>query len=93
MSKKLFFFGVCFLLCIFMVVDIASAMSSPSYRLEWYTPLTGSGGSMSSANYKMDFTVGQSASINLMTSTNRACLGYWCGLIDWRVFLPLILKN
>lgn len=93
MNQRYLFSLVCLLACVFFATEIASAMDSTNYRLEWYTPLTGSGGSMSSTNYKLDFTVGQSASINIMDSTNRACLGYWCGLIDWRVFLPLILKN
>lgn len=93
MNQRSLFVVGCLLACVFFATEIASAMGSTNYRLEWYTPLTGSGGSMSSTNFKLDFTVGQSASINLMTSTYRDCLGYWCGLIDWRVFLPLILKN
>lgn len=93
MNKRSLLIVVCLLTCVFLATEVASAMNSTNYRLEWYTPLTGSGGTMSSTNYKMDFTIGQSASINQMESTNRACLGYWCGLIDWRIFLPIILKN
>ncbi|PWH14320.1 MAG: hypothetical protein DDG59_13115 [Anaerolineae bacterium] len=80
-------------LCAWLLVETAFGMSSTNYRLEWFTPLSGSGGSMSSAHYRVDFTVGQSASVNLIESTQRMCLGYWCGGIDWRIFLPLILRN
>ncbi len=92
MNKRVLFLTACLLVCAFLANKV-SAMDSTNYRLDWYTPLTGSGGSLSSTNYKMDFTVGQSVSINLMASASRACMGYWCGIIDWRIFLPLILRN
>ena len=70
------------------------AMSSTNYRLDWFTPLTGGGGgAASSAHYAANFTVGQSA-IGASTSTNYGgCLGYWCGIRKYRVYLPLVLKN
>ena len=49
-------------------------MSSANYRLDWFVPLTGSGGAASSANYAANFTVGQTA-IGGSTSTNyEGCL-------------------
>jgi hypothetical protein len=70
------------------------AMSSTNYRLDWFTPLTGgSGGASNSTNYAVNFTVGQSA-IGTSSSTNYGgCLGYWCGIREYRVFLPLVLRN
>ncbi len=70
------------------------AMSSTNYRLDWFTPLTGGGGGASnSTNYAVNFTVGQSA-IGTSSSTNYGgCLGYWCGIREYRVFLPLVLRN
>jgi hypothetical protein len=65
-----------------------------NYRLDWFTPLTGSGGPASSANYAVNLTVGQSA-IGASSSTNYgSCLGYWCGAaVEYRIFLPLVLRN
>ena len=71
------------------------AMSSTNYRLDWFTPLTGGGGgAANSANYAVNFTVGQSAR-GTSSSTNYAgCLGYWCGAeVEYSVYLPIILKN
>lgn len=72
----------------------ALAMSSANYRLDWFTPLTGSGGPASSAHYAINFTVGQTA-IGSSSSTNyRICLGYWCGAAgQYGIYLPLVLRN
>ncbi len=70
------------------------AMSSTNYRLDWFTPLTGSGGAARSTNYAVNFTVGQSA-IGVSTGTNyRTCLGYWCGVAaQHSIYLPLVLRS
>ncbi len=82
------------LAALLLLAGRALAMSSANYRLDWFTPLTGSGGAASSTNYAVNFTVGQSA-IGASASTNyRGCLGYWCGAAArCRVFLPLVLRN
>ena len=83
------------LLIIFLLsTGSALAMSSANYKLDWFVPLTGSGGSeMSSTNYKAYVTIGQTA-IGASASTNYgACLGYWCGqLPGGRLHLPLIMR-
>jgi hypothetical protein len=70
------------------------AMSSDNYRLDWFTPLTGGGGGpASSTHYAVNFTVGQSV-IGIFSSANYgAGLGYWYGIGEYRVFLPLILRD
>ncbi len=77
-----------------LLVQIAVAMSSTNYKLDWFTPLTGSGGgAMSSANYAVNFTVGQTASGTSISTNYEAGLGYWHGVErSYRVYLPLILK-
>ncbi len=76
-----------------LLVQIAVAMSSTKYQLDWSTALTGGGGTASSTHYAIDFTVGQSA-IGVSTSNSyKASLGYWYGVSgSYRVFLPLIMK-
>ncbi len=71
----------------------ALAMSSTNYRLDWYTPLTtGGGGAATSTHYAVNLTLGQTA-YDTSTSTHyRAGLGYWAGLVTYRVYLPLVLK-
>lgn len=74
---------------------LSLAMSSVNYRLEWFTPGTsGGGGSAGSANYKVNLTIGQTATGNTASAACEGCLGYWCGVAaEHRIHLPLVLKN
>ena len=82
------------LAALLLLASRALAMSSDHYRLDWFVPLTGSGGAASSTNYAVNFTVGQSV-IGSFSGTNYSgCLGYWCGAAaQYRVYLPLVLRN
>jgi hypothetical protein len=77
-----------------LMADAAGAMQSTNHRLDWFTPMTGGGGGpASSANYVVNFTVGQSV-VGASSSLHYGIgLGYWYGA--WpilRLFLPLILR-
>ena len=74
---------------------LAVAMSSASFRLEWFTPLTGGGGgAASSAIYAVNLTIGQAATGTSSGTDYGACLGYWCGVTaSSRVYLPLVVRN
>ncbi len=94
MTKRLFIIVVTVLLGGLLLVQIATAMSSPNYRLDWFTPMTtGGGGAASSAHYAVNFTIGQTA-YNASASTNYGVgLGYWYGAaVTYKLYLPLILK-
>ena len=82
------------LAALLLLAGRALAMSSEHYRLDWFTPLTGSGGAANSAHYAVNFTVGQSV-IGSFSGTNYSgCLGYWCGAAaQYRVYLPLVLRS
>jgi hypothetical protein len=83
-----------------LLTGSALAMESASYQLDWFTPLSGSGGGpASSANYAINFTVGQTASGASSSANYGGCLGFWCkeGLTvapspEGYIYLPLVLK-
>lgn len=82
------------LVVLLALADSALAMSSTNYRLDWFTPMTGSGGPTNSANYAVNFTVGQTV-IGSASSTNYGVgLGYWYGAdVCLRcLYLPLIMR-
>jgi hypothetical protein len=77
-----------------LLSQIALAMSSANYHLDWFAPLTsGGGGAASSANYAVNLTIGQSATGASSSANYEVGLGYWYGATgSYRVYLPLILK-
>lgn len=86
--------GIGLFVFLFLLTGSASAMSSPNYRLDWLNPLTGGGGGpASSANYAVNFTIGQAA-VGTANSTNYGVgLGYWYGVtLGGRLYLPLITR-
>ena len=91
MKRKALFLA---LLALTFLATSAQAMSSTNFNLDWFVPLTGGGGGTSaSANYAVNFTVGQTA-IGTMSSTNyQLGLGFWAGILPSPVYLPLILNN
>lgn len=81
------------LLTTFALVSGAQAMSSPNYRLDWYTPLTGGGNAASSASYAVNLTFGQSATGGSSSTGYAVGLGYWYGVgQQLRVNLPVVLR-
>ena len=81
------------LIALLLLAGKVLAMSSDHYRLDWFIPLTGSGGAASSTNYAVNLTVGQTV-IGVSESPHyQGCLGYWCGEFEHRVYLPLLLRN
>ena len=68
------------LVAILFITSGALAMESGNYRLDWFTPLTGSGGgAASSDSYAVNFTVGQTLVGAPDSASYEGCLGYWCG--------------
>ncbi len=83
------------LVVLLLLAGSALAMDSENYRLDWFTPMTGnSGGPIDSANYAVNFTVGQTV-VGAASSTNHeGCLGYWCGVpAENRIYLPMVMRN
>ena len=74
--------------------SLALAMSSTNYRLDWYVVLTGGGGgSTDSTNYGASFTIGQTARESSSSTNYEVGLGYWYGVGERRVLLPLVLRG
>lgn len=75
-----------------ILISSVTAMSSPSYRLDWFAPMTGSGGTSSSAHYTMSMTVGQTASGLAESAHYSANLGFWQDIFTIFTYLPVLSK-
>jgi hypothetical protein len=84
---------ICALLALILLSVKLLAMSSPNYRLDWFTPMTtGGGGAAASAQYAINLSVGQTAIGGSNSASYRSSLGYWPGIMSSRAYLPIILK-
>lgn len=79
---------------VLLLAEAALAMSSPNFRLDWFTPLdNSSAGSSNSAGYRMDVSVGQ-VSGSLSGASQRSCLGYQCGTSGgFGLYLPVVTRD
>jgi hypothetical protein len=94
MTKRLSVTVVAVMLGGLLLAQIAAAMSSPNYRLDWFTPLTGGGGGpATSAGYAVNYTIGQTASNASSSASYRVGLGYWAGFGHYGIHLPLVLRQ
>lgn len=95
MRRRILFIVAGLLIGSLLLTGAALAMDSPGYRLDWFTPLTGSGGGKAhSANYAVNLTVGQTVIGASESASYTACLGYWCGGdVEYHIYLPLVLRN
>ncbi len=82
------------LILVLLVSVSVLAMSSASFKLDWFVQPPGNGGGQSSSSsYAANFTIGQTV-VGPATSTNyKAGLGYWAGAGgEYTVFLPAVKK-
>ena len=82
------------LICL-LIVGSALAGSSENYRIDWFTPMTSNGGgTVSSANYTVSFSVGQSVIGSSSSEDHEVCTGFWCEVASaLKLYLPLLHKN
>lgn len=94
MRKRLYVILIGVALGGLLLTQIAAAMSSTHYQLNWYTPMTtNGGGTASSTNYAVNLTVGQVAYQSATSTHYQAGLGYWAGaVVAYKIFLPVILR-
>ncbi len=82
------------ILGVLIITPRASAMYSPNYRLDWFVPLSGTGGDAESANYAIQYTVGQTVVGDVTGGGKWISLGFWPGITGGQtIYLPVILRN
>ena len=93
-SKHIVAISVALILVLLISVS-ALAMSSPSYRLDWFVGLSGGGGGRSSStSYIANYTIGQTAAGPSTSPGYNIGFGYWYGIGEkYAIFLPVMKNN
>ncbi len=81
-------------LALLLLTAAVQAMSSASYRLDWFVAGYGTGGHASSASYTVDFTVGQAVLGEQSNASHQVGLGFWHGVgeVIAKLFLPALIR-
>lgn len=91
--KRNWLIAIVVLAVLMVATQVVHAMASTNFRLDWFAPLTASGGASASTSFKMDISIGQTVSVTSASSSYQAQMGYWAGIIDpYAIRLPLIWK-
>jgi len=53
----------------------------------------GGGGHSAMGHYVIDATVGQAVVGTFSTAPYELCAGFWCGMGEYKVYLPVIMRN
>jgi hypothetical protein len=53
----------------------------------------GGGGHSAAGHYVMDATVGQAVLGTFSYTPYELCAGFWCGMGEYKVYLPVVLRN
>lgn len=82
------------LVLLLLLTQMAGAMSSASYKLDWLLPLTGGGGGQaSSANYAIYYSVGQTVADDSSSANYAVQMGFWQHFVySIRLWLPMTVK-
>jgi len=52
----------------------------------------GGGGQSENGEYRLAGTVGQGVAGSSEVASHQVCAGFWCGLVGYELYLPLILR-
>lgn len=55
--------------------------------------IAGGGGKTSAGDYTLSATIGQPITGRAIVGSTDLCVGFWCGLARYDLFLPLVLRN
>jgi len=93
MKKPLMVLTLALLALLLILQPVLAGMSSPIYNLDWLL-LTGTGGSqMTSTNYLMDATLGQTVTGEGTSPFYSFYGGYWAFLgVPFTLYLPAIKR-
>ena len=89
--------GVALVACLAVAVPVLAQVSA-AFDISWHV-IAGGGGTMESAQYAADGTVGQAATGLMSSGNSTVCSGFWSSECsgqaggEFEVYLPVVLRS
>lgn len=92
--KQIFMSKACltFLVVVALLVAASVAVAAGSLEISRYA-VGGGGGRAAAGDYVMDATIGQAVVGTFDTAVAEICAGFWCGMGEYKVYLPVIMRS
>jgi hypothetical protein len=87
--KQMIVVGLALMALLALLLPVGAAAAGGT--ISWLV-IGGGGGHAESGIYSLDSTIGQPVVGLGNNAPYDLCVGFWCGAIDLRIFLPLILR-
>jgi hypothetical protein len=68
------------------------ALTNGTSGIEWDV-IGGGGGHAEAGIYTLDGTIGQAVVGTATDTGSELCSGFWCRVVEYRIYLPLVLRN
>ena len=84
--------GKASLIVIVLFVLAGTALAASGVEITRHV-IGGGGGHAAAGRYGIDATIGQAVAGTVDTTVTELCAGFWCGLGEYKVYLPVVLRS
>lgn len=84
--------GLAVLVVIALLVMAGAALAGGSLGISRHV-IGGGGGRAAAGRYVMDATIGQAVAGTFNTAATEICAGFWCGMGEYKIYLPVIMRS
>jgi hypothetical protein len=78
-------------LAVLLLLD-GLALANGTSVIDWDV-IGGGGGHAEAGIYTLDGTIGQAVVGTATDTGSELCSGFWCRVVEYRIYLPLVLRN
>jgi hypothetical protein len=84
--------GLTVLVVAVVLVMAGTVAAGGSFGISRYA-VGGGGGHVAAGRYAMDATIGQAVAGTFDTPSVELCAGFWCGMGEYKIYLPVIVRS
>ena len=85
--------GFLLLLIVVILLSVSGVvLAANGYEIDRWV-IGGGGGHVEGGDYVLNATVGQAVVGDITSDPYELCAGFWCGMSEYKVYLPLVARN